>query len=318
MTDLVDAISVIEKAYEATAPLRELETLLGAINAGEQQDAVGTLVTSLKTLLDVCKARPDHFIPAGMRDKFMAEASNWLAMAQGAWQLAYHDISELRPVLRWVVLSVEAAREKLGRELREQMLVSPIPRDLNNPPSVSDVWLPVESRVQDLPFDQITWENFEKLCLRLARVQGDVDGCRPYGVQGDTQEGIDFYARRIGSDRYTVYQCKNEKNFTPQKIRDAVSRFLVGEWAGKTERFVLCTRESLKNRQRSDALEEQRSVLKQRGIDLDAWDSHELSIQLKTRPELVAEFFRPEWVLAFCDPEAARAYKNVIMGDSLR
>ena len=83
-TDPADAISVIEKAYEAIRPLRDLDSLLDTNNAGEQQDAVGTLVTSLKTLLDVCKARPDHFpIPAGMRDKFMAEASNWLAMAQG-------------------------------------------------------------------------------------------------------------------------------------------------------------------------------------------------------------------------------------------
>src|SRR5487761_321518 len=34
---------------------------------------------------------------------------------------------------------------------------------------------PVEPRLQVLPFESLAWENFERLCLRVASEHGDVD-----------------------------------------------------------------------------------------------------------------------------------------------
>src|SRR5262245_22250448 len=81
---------------------------------------------------------------------------------------------------------------------------------------------PARSRAQELPFEQLEWKNFERLCVRLARSQSDVEDCREYGVQGDDQEGIDLYARTRTDPRYIVYQCKREKEFGPAKIKSAL------------------------------------------------------------------------------------------------
>ena len=110
-----------------------------------------------------------------------------------------------------------------------------IPSRLNTPPS-SNVPPPSQTLKQELPFGELAWEDFEKLCLRLARKEADVLQCRLYGVQGDKQDGIDIYARTGASTKYRTYQCKNEKSFAPKKIELAVKKFLDGEWKDRTER----------------------------------------------------------------------------------
>lgn len=164
---------------------------------------------------------------------------------------------------------------------------------------------PVNSNLQELPFKDVTWENFEKLCLRLARLETDVEHCQRYGVKGDDQDGIDLYARQRTSPNYVVYQCKNEKQFGATKIENAVSEFLEGAWAKNGNTFVLCTRESLAPIARAKELEKQAMRLNGRGITLIPWDSDELSIKLKTLPEIVNDFFGREWMKGFCGPEAA-------------
>src|SRR6186997_122867 len=85
-----------------------------------------------------------------------------------------------------------------------------IPTWLLTPPS-GRVVRPVETRKQELPFDQLAWEDFERLCLRLARKEAGVEHCQLYGTRGQDQGGIDLYARQISGRKYRVYQCKREK-----------------------------------------------------------------------------------------------------------
>jgi hypothetical protein len=54
---------------------------------------------------------------------------------------------------------------------------------------------PVITRPQELPFDRLTWENFERLCFRLVQREADVEHCQIYGERGQDQQGIDIYAR---------------------------------------------------------------------------------------------------------------------------
>ena len=114
-----------------------------------------------------------------------------------------------------------------------------------------------------------------------------------------------MYARRGFAKKYTVYQCKREHDFGPAKIKEAVTKFLEGEWVQASDTFVLCTTESLRSTSRTDEIERQRAVLRERGITFETWDSSELSLKLKGLPDLVDDFFSREWVRVFCGPDAA-------------
>lgn len=178
---------------------------------------------------------------------------------------------------------------------------SPIPSWLEVPPPSGVANPPVQTRSQHLPFEQLTWENFERLCLRLARLEADVEHCQLYGTRGQEQSGIDLYARVFLDQKYTVYQSKRVQGFGPFQIEKAVEKFLEGEaWPEKTKKFVLCTSESLISNDRADELEKQRKILESRGISLGSWDKNELETKLKELPELVDDFFGRAWVEAFC------------------
>lgn len=170
---------------------------------------------------------------------------------------------------------------------------------------------PVSTRVQLLPFSELDWKNFEKLCYRLVRLEANVEFSQLYGTQGSSQEGIDIYARLSTSEKYRVYQCKNEQDFGPAKIDTAVDVFFEGEWLQKSEQFILCTRESLRSTTaRSNAVEKQASILKEFGVSLLCWDEEELSSRLKLQPEIVDDFFGRAWVKAFCGEEEANKLNN--------
>src|SRR4051812_44750252 len=100
----------------------------------------------------------------------------------------------------------------------------PVPASLQTPP-LTEIAPPVETLRQTLPYEDLTWQDFERLCLRLARTEGEIEGCRLYGTQGDDQDGIDLYGRRRGVEKYIVYQCNNEADFGPAKIVAAVDEF---------------------------------------------------------------------------------------------
>lgn len=164
--------------------------------------------------------------------------------------------------------------------------LQPIPTWLEIP-AAGAVRPPTRSLHQDLPFGELRWEDFERLCLRLARLEGDVEHCQLYGVPGENQEGIDIFARIMSSSKYRVYQCKRENEFGPAKIKAAVERFLHGKWIDRTDVLCLCTKECLRSTHRATELESQNAILKGIGISLIPWDSHQLSILLKDQPRIV-------------------------------
>ena len=180
----------------------------------------------------------------------------------------------------------------------------PPPARLQTPPT-SRVTPPVTTRAQELPFGSLAWEDFERLCLRLASREARVEHCQRYGVRGQEQQGIDLYARMSFRAKYRVYQCKKEKAFGPAKIRAAVTKFMKGSWVDRTEILVLCTQESLEPTASAEELERQAKVLRERGVMLLPWDSPRLSRELKQIPELVDDFFGREWVREFCGEEQA-------------
>lgn len=186
----------------------------------------------------------------------------------------------------------------------------PIPSYLHVPiPSLDGIPPPAETKKQDLPLEALSWESFERLCLRLSQREADVVDARPYGVQGDDQAGIDLYAR-LRTGGYATYQCKRVADLGPKKILDAVDLFVGGDWFTKTDRFVLCTSQSLAPKRRADAVETARGKLGTK--QFIPWDRVKICTLLKDHPDIVDDFFGRRWTIAFNGSEAAKA-----LGDRL-
>lgn len=176
---------------------------------------------------------------------------------------------------------------------------------------------PVETRRQVLPFEKLSWDDFERLCYRLVKLEDNYEYCTQYGIPGDRQYGIDIFARGEDFRKYHVYQCKNVRNFIPQKIKDAINLFKTQEWYEKSETFVLCTRESLQNQQRTDALEEKAKELKKDGKNIIPWDGPRLSEKLKSHPKLIDEFFGRPWVKLICGEDVANDLEDCLDAQAL-
>jgi len=143
--------------------------------------------------------------------------------------------------------------------------------------------------VQVLPFTQLSWENFERLCTRLVSSQGNAIDCHRYGVRGDFQAGIDILAHRRtdggGIERW-CYQCKRWKKMTPGELRKIVDKF-----SFPADQYVVLVS--------FEAGADLRNVV----ADLphvDLWDAEDISSRLKDKPDLVEDFFHPAWRAAFC------------------
>ncbi len=179
-----------------------------------------------------------------------------------------------------------------------------IPSHLSLPP-VSEVKPPVDTEKQVLPFLELAWKDFERLCYRLIREESQIESCRLYGIRGQEQEGIDIYARPLSQEKYMVFQCKRYEKLKASVIAKAVKEFLDGEWSQKSSTFVFCTNYDLSDTKLSKEIENQYNILKQKEINFVSWDQQELSTKLKTQPDIVYDFFGLPWVESFCGKEIA-------------
>jgi hypothetical protein len=168
---------------------------------------------------------------------------------------------------------------------------------------------PVRTHAQLLPFGDLSWPDFERLCLRLADLESDVEHAQLYGVAGQAQEGIDVYARHKGGD-YTVYQCRRVESFTASGIEKVVDDFLAGIWRDRAIELVLCTSADLSRTELAVAVEAGNERLRSIGKRFVPWDSNRLSTKLKELPQLVLDFFDRPWLEAF-SPEAAGALTTI-------
>jgi hypothetical protein len=100
-------------------------------------------------------------------------------------------------------------------------------RYLRTPPESSVVQPPTRTRPQLLPFEELKPRDFERLCLRLADAESDVEYAQLYGVPGQRQDGIDVNARRRDGS-YVVYQARRVETITPGAIKGVVDDFLAG------------------------------------------------------------------------------------------
>jgi hypothetical protein len=110
------------------------------------------------------------------------------------------------PDLTNLLKNLPLGREKLMLTDPES-LNSSFDADLNAPADAVPANPPVITRVQVLPFGELTWENFERLCYRLAGSAERVEYVARYGRSGQAQQGIDLFAR-MANGKYEVWQAK--------------------------------------------------------------------------------------------------------------
>ncbi|MCY4396069.1 MAG: restriction endonuclease, partial [Rhodospirillaceae bacterium] len=168
---------------------------------------------------------------------------------------------------------------------------------------------PVETRVPELPCDQLSWQGFERLVFRLVRKNSDVVYCARYGRSGQAQHGIDVYARLAGG-RHVCWQAKNRKDVRVSDIKEAVDDFLKGKWAATADRFILCVRASLADTALQNTIETQAARLLEKGIVFESVDGTQLSEKLRSHPDIVDDFFGRSWLVAFVGEEVAAGLKR--------
>ncbi len=178
--------------------------------------------------------------------------------------------------------------------------------DLNAPADGIPSNPPVITRAQVLPFGELTWENFERLCYRLAGRAERVEYVARYGRSGQAQQGIDLFVR-LANGKYQVWQAKRYESIAANQVKMIVDGFREGTWKDKSQRLILAVQASLADTKVQDEIERQATALKAEGITFVAHGRGELSEILKGHPEVVDDFFGRGWVDAFLGTEAPKA-----------
>ena len=177
--------------------------------------------------------------------------------------------------------------------------------------------LPVRTLSQLLPLSRLSWDDFERLCLRLLRTEVGAVRAALYGLPGQAQHGIDMYAiAPVASDevtnprRYVTLQSRRISNVFPASLENCVNDFLEGQWADVSQKLVYATSAPARSTQVIEKIEELSRHLDPQSIVFEVWDQEEISEKLKGRPELVDDFFGRPWVTAFCGEGAANQLGN--------
>ncbi|WP_287070794.1 restriction endonuclease [Mesorhizobium sp.] len=170
----------------------------------------------------------------------------------------------------------------------------------------------MNTRGDRLPFLELSWEDFERFCRRLAEASGDVECAWAYGTRGQKQYGIDLLVRRTDGT-YEVWQTKRYKKAAAADVKAALEIFLTHPWAEITRRFVLVFACALEETKAVESIEESRTSLSTRNIGFDPLDAIRLTARLIPYPEIIDDFFGRAWVEKVCPREALTRLEGQIM-----
>ena len=155
-------------------------------------------------------------------------------------------------------------------------LSSSIDPALNAPVDAVPTHPPVTTKPQVLPFGELTWENFERLCYRLAGRAERVEFVSRYGRSGQTQQGIDLFAR-MANGKYEVWQAKRYNLISAREVKPIVDTFRAGSWKDRSEQLILAVQASIADTKVQDAIEAQAAALRAEGIAFVPRGGEELS-----------------------------------------
>lgn len=163
--------------------------------------------------------------------------------------------------------------------------------------------VPHRGRIEVLPFELLSWADFESLQWRILR---DVEGLRHpwlYGDPGQRQLGLDIVAEQADG-KGVALQSKRVKVFGPSQILAAVDAFRKTKRPFDVSRLILGVSRDIRTTKALDKFKELQRELEP--VEFELWDQKELSRRLKAAPEIVIEYFGMQVAEAFCDPFALR------------
>lgn len=137
----------------------------------------------------------------------------------------------------------------------------------------------------ELPLMDLEWSAFERFCCDLVQSLPQVDRCHRYGVQGDTQQGIDLVASMMDGRRW-AFQCKRERRFGPRQLEEAIA---AASYPADRYLLLLASRATAALRSGADQHPE-----------WDVWDAEDIARQVRSLPAesarvLVETHFGAEW-----------------------
>ena len=188
-----------------------------------------------------------------------------------------------------------------------------VPTWLETPSTGVGATLPTVSRPQLLPLNDLTWENFDRLCLRYVRGRANVVRSQLYGIKGQSQHGIDLYARFTEPFRYEVYQCKKLSQLTGGDIQHAVDRFLDGKWRAESKSFRIMTSHGIEDTKIAESIEAAGKRLELLGIDFEVLGASQISKWLKGQPRLVDDFLADHGSKRSVESMLSKGLENALM-----
>lgn len=156
-----------------------------------------------------------------------------------------------------------------------------------------------DPQLELLPTHEMTWPNFERLLLRLAREVVGLRSLMEFGDRGQAQEGLDVVGLNAADDAEGL-QGKRYQKFTLADLDAAVAVFLGGSLDVPVSQLyigVSCIAADTKVVNR--VLELNRLY---HPVGFELWDRKRISEMLRPRPELVREFFGEAAARRFCPP----------------
>lgn len=183
------------------------------------------------------------------------------------------------------------------------------PAWLQEDPVGDAVSFPVRTRPSLLPLRELTWEDFERLCLQLSERGAQVEAAWSYGKSGHAQYGIDVLVR-VANGAFHVWQSKRYAKLSARAVNEAIDLFLKHKWAKQAQRFVLAVACDFDSPAVIDAIEAARTKLQAKNIEFEALDASKLTERMKSEPALVDDYFRREWVEPICGPEGLDLLRN--------
>lgn len=160
------------------------------------------------------------------------------------------------------------------------------------------------SALRTLPYDDLAWDDFERLVLDLASVEGIGLESRLHGGPGRRQDGLDV----LGRDRQGGlhgFQAKRRAQFGPQDLRAAVHAYTDGRLRAPLVRLVIAVSRPLSSPLTWQARDEEDEA---QAFHVELWDASKINELLRQQPRIVAKYFGREAAGRFCDllqPEPA-------------
>ena len=174
---------------------------------------------------------------------------------------------------------------------------------------------------EELPFDdQLNWETFERLIVLIASKK--YSDARRYLKQGNKQDGIDIYCNNEDFTaepefrlKTTFIQCKKVEQFSPSKLKTAITEFNKGKFSNAGNRFIIAVKVDLRNHKKlTDEYQIQKREFSRKKIGFDIWDKEKLNYILREYPDIVAAIFdvdeRCIWARMLCGDAKVNAWLN--------